>query len=153
MLILQDTREQKKLFNKHDKIEFLNIKLNVGDYTTLELGNKVVIDRKEPGDLYKTLIQDHDRFRREIMLSKELGVELHIFVECPFETFIRKRWSSKSQELQTPEGTLRKIVETMSQKYRLYFHWFETREVMKQQLIKFLEEKEHEQRIQSIYIK
>lgn len=80
-----DSREQKyehitKAFDRK-KVKWFRSKLPVGDY--MELDNaRLVIDRKRRlEELCGNIFQDHERFKREIELAKELGITLIILVE------------------------------------------------------------------------
>jgi len=59
-----------------DKNEFLNRnhiikKLDEGDYATVNTVDMLVIERKTLGDLYSTIIQNHIRFKKEILRSEK----------------------------------------------------------------------------------
>lgn len=87
MIIQQDTRQKKKhhlnkekWFEAHD-IKVINSKLLVGDYMIPSDGSVSVDTKKDIGELYSNLIQQHDRFRAECDLANELGIQLYIVVE------------------------------------------------------------------------
>lgn len=85
MKIIVDTREQSRLEFKHKSISEVIIKgLNVGDYAALfSDGFKppMVFERKSISDLYGTLSQGYDRFKKEIDRAKEQNIQLIIIVE------------------------------------------------------------------------
>lgn len=127
-MIIVDTREQKPLW---DPVLFnvIKKKLDEGDYTTEELYEKAHAERKSGIDLYGSIIQGHPRFRREILRAIEKNIKFAIFVECPEDTFYRKRFSGGFR-LKCPSTQLRKIIATMKEKYSLEFIWCEDRDDM-----------------------
>ena len=87
MVIQQDTRQKQKhhilkekWFEKHN-IKLVNSKCIVGDYIIPSDGSISVDTKKDIGELYSNLIQQHDRFVRELSLAQELGIKLYILVE------------------------------------------------------------------------
>jgi hypothetical protein len=136
-----DTREQLPLpFDIPNK----NIKMDEGDYTTDYLSDKFVIDRKSPSDFYGSLIQDHERFRAEIIRAQSKGKEIEIWVECPKKVFIGKSWGGKSYSLKTEPKVLAKIVKTFSERYLIHFEWCENRTDMRDKMLdKFVERTRH----------
>jgi len=128
-MIIVDTREQKPLWDPLT-MEVLSKKLDEGDYTTEQLLGKFHVERKSPSDLYGSIIQNHDRFRKELERAQAKGVKLSIFVECPYETFVRKRFPG-GWRLQTPTATLRKILTTIAERYGIDFVWCTDRDEMR----------------------
>ncbi len=127
-MIIIDTREQKPLWDP----AYFNVllkKLDEGDYTTDELFNRAHIERKSGIDLYGSIIQGHARFRAEIQRAIDKDLKFAIFVECPEETFYRKRFAG-GYRLQAASAQLRKIIATMKEKYSLDFVWCEDRNDM-----------------------
>jgi len=141
-MIVVDTREQLPLpFGKTRKQ--IRQKLDVGDYTTIDLLGKFHIERKSPGDLYASIIQGHNRFRKEIMRAKAQGIKIIIMVECPEQIFIKKRWSKIAPKLRTPGNTLKKIIDTIQHKYDVKVIWCYDRDDMVFRMNRiFAEEKE-----------
>ena len=129
-MIIIDTREQLPIGFKGS----ISMTLTEGDYTTLDLYHRAHIERKSGIDLYGSLIQGHSRFRREIQRAIDKGIVLSVFVECPKEIFISKRFNG-GYRLKTPPATLRKIIATMECKYNLQFIWCENRDDMKSQML------------------
>jgi len=127
-MIIVDTREQKPLWDP----AYFNVikqKLDEGDYTTEELLNKAHAERKSGIDLYGSIIQGHVRFRKEIQRAIDKEIKFAIFVECPKETFFRKRFKG-GHRLNASSNQLRKMISTMIEKYSLDFIWCEDREDM-----------------------
>jgi len=85
MTILVDTREQKQLDFKHKFIKGIKTTcLNVGDYCasfSSIYDCPVVFERKSIADLYGTLSQGYERFKRELERAKENDIKLIIIVE------------------------------------------------------------------------
>ena len=82
MIIIVDTREQKPL---EFTVPTERGCLPVGDYCAKFSDgstSSVVFERKQIGDLYGTLSQGYDRFRREMQLAEELGITLIIVIEA-----------------------------------------------------------------------
>jgi len=126
--IIIDTREKKPLWYGKNTTKK---KLEVGDYTNKKKIGIIHIERKSPGDLYQSIIQQHDRFRRELIKAKQLKIKLFILVECAKNTFLKKLWNDHSTELQTPTKTLQQIIETIERKYETPIIWCKNRNEMK----------------------
>lgn len=136
MKIIQDSREQLPMFK-----EATVRKMDTGDYTTILLDGVFHIERKSPEDLYSTLIQDHARFKREILRAKKSDTKLVVYVESSKEDFINKRFSQGWMR-KTKSETLAKIIATMSKKYNLEFVWCFGRKNMEIKMIQRFEEEE-----------
>lgn len=87
MIIFEDTRNQitkHKNINKYfaeQGIEVIRTKLLFGDYS-LHDSNKIVIDtKKDLLELCGNVTQQHDRFKRELLLAKKCNSKLIILVE------------------------------------------------------------------------
>lgn len=84
-IVVCDTREQKdehiiSWFNEHN-IHWIRSKLYVGDYTYLD-NMTTCIDRKHNmQEVYSNVIQQHNRFRSELMRAQESGIRLVVLVE------------------------------------------------------------------------
>jgi len=132
-LIYIDTREQMP-------IEFtrsINIKLIVGDYTTKKHFNKLHLERKSPADLYGTILSGHKRFHKELRRAFENQIGLIMIIECTEEKFYSMRWRGGKYCKVKPE-TLKKIIETIKERYRLNFIWCTNRKKMKFVILKLL---------------
>lgn len=84
-----DTREKtaKKthIFEAFDRagIEYIRTKLYVGDYALLN-DQSLCIDVKQGlSEVYSNLVQDHERFRRELIRALDAGIKLIVLVEEP----------------------------------------------------------------------
>lgn len=133
-MIIIDTREQKPIEFK----DSITIALSEGDYTTLDLYHKAHIERKSPTDLYGSLIQGHCRFRNELQRALDRHIVLAIFVECPKEQFISKRFPG-GYRLKCSPMVLRKIIDTVSFKYDVEFVWCNDRADMKRSMISWFD--------------
>ena len=96
MIIQIDSREKaraiQKIVAEFDRREIKHpvSKLMVGDYMNYD-NPRLIVDRKQNlSELCSNVCQDHDRFRRELMLAKENGIKLVILcehgndIECDF---------------------------------------------------------------------
>jgi len=135
--MIVDSREQCPLFTREQGA--IIQKLDVGDYTILDLLGKFHIERKSPTDLYSSIIQNHNRFRREIMRAKENNIKLIIMVECPENIFIGKQWGSIARRLRASGKVLKKIVDTIQKKYDIEIVWCFDREDMRYRMMKIFE--------------
>ena len=84
--IIIDTREKPKAisgilkFFESQNIKYISSKLYVGDYQLLD-NPKLVIDRKNGlGEVCSNIIQDHERFRNELIRANEVGIKVIILV-------------------------------------------------------------------------
>ena len=87
MIIQIDSREKakaiKKIIAEFDRqgIKHPVSKLMVGDYMNYD-NPRVIVDRKQNlTEVCSNVCQDHDRFRRELVLAKENGIQLIILCE------------------------------------------------------------------------
>ena len=135
--ILVDTREQLPLWNSKEPM-VLRVKLDVGDYTTDDLLGKAHIERKSPIDLYGSLVQGHERFRREILSAGEHGIKIAVFTECSLPVFINKKFHGGAR-LKVEPSVLSKIVDTMETKYKVDFFWCSGRHEMKDNMLMWFE--------------
>lgn len=81
--IVIDTREQQPL--KFKGLNIISSKLECGDYAT-SVDSKVTVERKSLGDFYSTLSTGFERFKREIIRAKEMGIYIVVVTECPLNT-------------------------------------------------------------------
>lgn len=87
MVIQIDSREKaraiKKIVAEFDRqgIKHPVSKLLVGDYMNYD-NPRLIIDRKQNlSELCSNVCQDHERFRRELLLAKENGIQLIVLIE------------------------------------------------------------------------
>lgn len=146
MIIQIDSREKARAIKaiveefKSQGIKHPVPKLMVGDYMNYD-NPRVVIDRKQNlTELCSNVCQDHERFRRELILAKENGIQLIFLVEHGkgiqrMEDVIwwenPRRWkrvknleSGKWEDVETKamQGeTLYKILKTQERKYGCRF--------------------------------
>ena len=87
MIIQIDSREKAKAIQKiieefdRQGIKHPVSKLMVGDYMNYD-NPRVIVDRKQNlTEVCSKVCQDHDRFRRELVLAKENGIQLIILCE------------------------------------------------------------------------
>lgn len=79
--ILIDTREKKPLIFKKSRSQ----KLIIGDYTSASVYSYTYIDRKSPQDLFGTLSQGYDRFKREIERAIDFESYVYVLVESSID--------------------------------------------------------------------
>jgi ERCC4-type nuclease len=121
MKIICDTREQKPLFPKAPRQT-----LNVGDYTTIKLKGKFVIERKSLSDLYGTLTKGNTRFKYELFRAAFHHITIEVFIEGSHDDFINKRFPKGEDRKFSKEG-LERLVKTFERKYYLKFVWCKSR--------------------------
>lgn len=148
MVIFEDTR-QKLDKNAHirEQLEALGHtvvrnKLPVGDYCNMDNMRAVIDTKFGLLEVASNLTGDHDRFKRECELARELGIKLTILVQ---EAAIRdleevKLWYNprliKSPKAPTGER-LFKIMVTMSKRYDI--EWaFTTKQKCGEKIIELL---------------
>lgn len=148
MIIQIDSREKarsiQKIIEEFDRqgIKHPVSKLMVGDYMNYD-NPRVIVDRKQNlTEICSNVCQDHDRFRRELILAKENGIQLIILCEHgkdiqSLEDVIfwenprsekRKKIDGKWQTVQTNAikgEVLFKILTTIQEKYGVQFEFCE----------------------------
>ena len=146
MIIQIDSREKAKAIQKiiaefdRQGIKHPVSKLMVGDYMNYD-NPRVIVDRKQNlTEVCSNVCQDHDRFRRELVLAKENGIQLIILCEHgkdikSLEDVIfwknprsekRKKIDGKWQTVQTNAmkgDVLYKILTTLQEKYGVRFEF------------------------------
>ena len=131
--IIIDTREQKPLkFTGH---ETTRRKIDEGDYATELSESKIVIERKSVEDFYGSIIQGHQRFKREILRAKEKGKTFYLFLEC----YLLDVYMYCYQRNMKPE-TMEKIVTTMKSRYNLQIVECKTRKEMSKKIVQLCTE-------------
>ena len=134
-MIIVDTREQLPLWDP-DYCKVLKQKLDEGDYTTTDLLGKAHIERKSGNDLYGSIIQGHERFRKEIQRAIDKKIVFAIFVECTKADFLNKRFKGGFR-LKTKPGTLAKIINTINEKYSVEFYWCDGRDELRKKALQW----------------
>ena len=146
MIIQIDSREKAKAIQKiiaefdRQGIKHPVSKLMVGDYMNYD-NPRVIVDKKQNlTEVCSNVCQDHDRFRRELVLAKENGIHLIILCEHgkdikSLEDVIfwknprsekRKKIDGKWQTVQTNAmkgDVLYKILTTLKDKYGVQFEF------------------------------
>ena len=146
MIIQIDSREKAKAIQKiiaefdRQGIKHPVSKLMVGDYMNYD-NPRVIVDRKQNlTEVCSNVCQDHDRFRRELVLAKENGIQLIILCEHgkdikSLEDVIfwknprsekRKKIDGKWQTVHTNAmkgDVLYKILTTLQEKYGVLFEF------------------------------
>ena len=154
MIIQIDSREKAKAIQKiieefdRQGIKHPVSKLMVGDYMNYD-NPRVIVDRKQNlTEVCSNVCQDHDRFRRELVLAKENGIQLIILCEHgkdikSLEDVIfwknprsekRKKIDGKWQTVHTNAmkgDVLYKILTTLQEKYGVRFEFCDKEETGK----------------------
>jgi hypothetical protein len=137
-IILEDSRQQS---GRHEHVnrwliahgvQIRRTKLYVGDYT-LPADQSVVVDTKYGlQEVYGNIIQDHERFRREIVAAQEAEIRLIVLVEESGISSVQDvanwnnpravRWERtpvryRKGKPPASSNTLCKAMQTMSDKY------------------------------------
>lgn len=152
MVILVDTRQKHNQKNHKAKEEYfenqgytvVKSKLVAGDYM-LPTGDVSCDTKKDCGELYSNLIQDHERFRNECILAQKCGIKLVVLVENedgftkPDDIMQWKnpqmiRWwrSGKKGKPPAPNMTILKIMCSMNKKYGVDFRFCATKDAGRQ---------------------
>jgi len=132
MIIIIDTREQLPLsFTGHETI---SRKLDEGDYNTIELEDKIVIERKSVPDFYNSITNDHARFKREILRARDKKKPMFIFIEGTIKDVFDYTVERKYNPL-----TIEKIINTMIKRYELTIIECKTREIMSEKIMELME--------------
>lgn len=160
MIIQIDSREKaraiQKIIAEFDRqgIKHPVSKLMVGDYMNYD-NPRLIVDRKQNlTELCSNVCQDHDRFRRELILAQENGIQLIVLCEHgqgieSLEDVIfwknprgekRVHIEGKWQTVQTNAmkgEVLYKILTTLQDKYGVQFH-FCTKDETGQKIVEIL---------------
>ena len=161
MIIQIDSREKAKAIQKiiaefdRQGIKHPVSKLMVGDYMNYD-NPRVIVDRKQNlTEVCSNVCQDHDRFRRELVLAKDNGIQLIILCEHgkdikSLEDVIfwqnprsekRKKIDGKWQTVHTNAmkgDVLYKILTTLQEKYGVRFEFCDKDETGKR-IVELLE--------------
>ena len=161
MIIQIDSREKAKAIQKiiaefdRQGIKHPVSKLMVGDYMNYD-NPRVIVDRKQNlTEVCSNVCQDHDRFRRELVLAKENGIQLIILCEhgkdiksledvifwknprCEKRKKIDGKW--KTVHTNAMKGdVLYKILTTLQEKYGVRFEFCDKDETGKR-IVELLE--------------
>jgi ERCC4-type nuclease len=137
--IIVDTREQNPLWKARVTRNFLS----EGDYTTKKLFGKAVVERKSGEDLYSSLVQGHERFKKEILRAKSKGVIIAVFVECSERAFVSKRFKDGWRRKMSSR-VLAKILKTFQERRGIEFVWCKNRYDMRRKVKEWFDRKEKE---------
>lgn len=133
--IIVDTREKPRAISKilkyfdNNDIKHISSKLYVGDYQMLD-NPMLVVDRKNGlGEVCSNIIQDHERFRDELLRADEVGIKVIVLVCVPDVKKIGKledvkKWYNPRLRVNpkaTKGITLMKAMWTMENKYGCKF--------------------------------
>tara|TARA_R110000868_G_scaffold111883_1_gene301750 strand:+ start:2326 stop:2760 length:435 start_codon:yes stop_codon:yes gene_type:complete len=135
MIIIVDSREQRPLVFK---CEIIKKGLKFGDYGALfspDYNYPVIFERKNIADLFGTLTQGYDRFRREIDRAEKAKVKLVIAIEGTKEKVLEGYKHSKRDP-----ASIIKQLETIERKYGVTHMFFASRIAMANHIQEFYEQ-------------
>lgn len=124
MILIEDTRQvvgKHKLKNEYFKkmgIEVVRSKLLFGDYQNPQNPSIAIDTKKDIQELIGDLTKDHERFKRELQLSKKCGAKLIILIEdeqvtCINDLYTWYNWRLKKSPKATKGSTLAKMLYTI----------------------------------------
>ena len=151
--ILMDTREKvKQNSDLVDDLTAMGIKivrskLYVGDYTRIDNMTVCVDTKFGMAEVYSNVIQDHERFKRELLAAKDAGIRLIVLVEESGIQTVQdvamwknpriRRYSRMTQAMQqaqkppVPSERLSRIMQTMADKYGVEWMFCDKRDTAK----------------------
>ncbi len=135
MKLIIDTREQRPLVFNHKLITEVEVKgLPFGDYGAMssDYQHPVVFERKSINDLYGTLSQGYERFKREIERAKEQNYRIIIIVEGSLKRILMGTAFSN----RTPESIIYQLF-TIRVRYDVETVFCPTREDMSEFITQF----------------
>ena len=124
MILIEDTRQvvgKHKLKNEYFEkmgIEVVRSKLLFGDYQNPQNPSIAIDTKKDIQELIGDLTKDHERFTRELQLSKKCGAKLIILIEdekvtCINDLYTWYNWRLKKSPKATKGSTLAKMLYTI----------------------------------------
>ena len=124
MILIEDTRQvvgKHKLKNEYFEkmgIEVVRSKLLFGDYQNPQNPNIAIDTKKDIQELIIDVTKDHERFKRELQLSKKCGAKLIILIEdekvtCINDLYTWYNWRLKKSPKATKGSTLAKMLYTI----------------------------------------
>ncbi len=131
-----DTREQTPFsFVGYSGLLILRKKLDFGDYGMRFSDSykaRVVFERKSIPDLFGTLTNGHDRFKRELEKAKANNYKLIIVVEGTIKKVLKGVWKSKIQ------GTaIVKTLFTYTVKHNIFVHYAPDRDEASRYIVEY----------------
>lgn len=136
MIVQVDTREHVKEYKRIAKqfdslgVKHIRSKLYVGDYVNIE-NPFVVVDRKKGLlEVVQNVCQDHERFRKELLRAKDIGIRVIVLAEfkshCPsciedVNRWVNPRLMVSPQAMSGPR--LYRVMATMQAKYPVEFRF------------------------------
>lgn len=135
MIIQIDSREKeraiKSIVAEFDRRGIMHpiSKLIVGDYMNYD-NPRVIVDRKQNlNEIAQNVCQDHDRFRRELLKAKEMGIHLIVLIEhgdgieCLEDVIFWQNPRKKVSPKAISGEHLYNILTTLSSKYGVEFQF------------------------------
>ena len=124
MILIEDTRQvvgKHKLKNEYFEkmgIEVVRSKLLFGDYQNPQNPSIAIDTKKDIQELIIDVTKDHERFKKELQLSKKCGAKLIILIEdeqvtCINDLYTWYNWRLKKSPKATKGSTLAKMLYTI----------------------------------------
>ncbi len=136
MIIQIDTREQDPITFDHPYVESVErIKLDCGDIGCKyheDIIPPIIFERKNHGDLFRTLTSGYERFRREILRAKKQNIQLIIVIEKPFSTIVRGFKHSSVSGL-----SIARKLWTLRWKYGIEHIYFKNRDELSSYIVEY----------------
>lgn len=132
MIILVDSREQRPLEFKGD---WKRKGMKVGDYGCLfspTYQYPVVFERKGKGDLFGSLTQSYERFKRMFLKAEKLNIKIIIAIEGSKEKILQPYPHSARD----PESIIKQL-ETIERKYGVSHIFFPSRISMSNYIVDY----------------
>ena len=120
--IIVDSREKRPLW------DLCTVQaLKTGDYSLVGFEDKIAIERKSCGDLFKSLGSDSKRFRKELTRAKELDYFALVIEGTPYNILLKDFEGGDYIDKMKGE-TVFKILMTLSVKYNFPIFFSRSRE-------------------------
>ena len=124
MILIEDTRQvvgKHKIKNEYFEkmgIEVVRSKLLFGDYQNPQNPSIAIDTKKEIQEIIIDVTKDHERFKKELQLSKKCGAKLIILIEdekvtCINDLYAWYNWRLKKSPKATKGSTLAKMLYTI----------------------------------------
>lgn len=153
--VIVDTRERKeaigKIMDYFNQIDarVIRSKMYVGDYQIMS-NPYLVVDRKQNlNELCNNVVQDHERFRNELLRAQEVGISVVVLVEhgCGIKSLDDvAKWENpriKESPLAVSGERLYKILKAMEYTYHVRFEFCDKRQTGRR-IMEILTEGRHE---------
>lgn len=128
MDIIVDTREQQPLaFTQYKKTvkKVIRKTLKTGDYAPLGYQNEIVIERKNPMDLFNTLGKGHKRFKKELLRAQNLKF-FGLLIEYPYDEIYKETFPESFRTKMRGHVVIKQL-HTIQIKYNVHLYFARNR--------------------------